>query len=435
MYRPHDCPRCAALAAKNSDNAPKFDHTAFENAMRDLHQAGNAQPEIVQKKGVQSLIDETYRVLQHGVAAGIADNQIPYEMAQSLDHDTFVFSGMKVYNEVKEGSLHLRDEKGHVKSFQSFLNDVENIDKQYNQNYLNAEYNFAVHSAQMAAKWADFERDGDTYLLQYRTAQDGLVRAEHAMLDDTTLPMNDPFWDKYMPPIAWNCRCTTVQVNGGKYPESNSADAIEKGERATTQIGSDGKNKLEMFRFNSGKQKVVFPPNNAYMTSKCAACRLHNRTELAANIPVSEKCQTCTLINKNYEVKKKTAAAEDRKKHLDEMKPLLKKEVKKETGEKVINIGFTKKGNKHLYSDTFNNTKGLLDKTELKTLDAALIQSTFVKSADLSKKRKDNIKKFYYFKDKTRELYYNIAEEREKLNDGREKIHQYLYAVTKTIKK
>lgn len=69
--------------------------------MKDVYHAKEVSPEIVQKKGVQSLIDETYRVLQQGVTAGIAGNVIPDEMAQSLDHDTFVFSGMKVYNEVK----------------------------------------------------------------------------------------------------------------------------------------------------------------------------------------------------------------------------------------------------------------------------------------------------------------------------------------------
>jgi SPP1 gp7 family putative phage head morphogenesis protein len=433
MYHRHDCPHCTTLAAKNDGNTPEFDHTAFENAMHDLHQAGDAQPEIVQKKGVQSLINETYRVLQHGVAAGIADNAIPDEMAQSLDHDTFVFSGMKVYNEVKEGSLRLRDENGNVKPFQSFLNDVKKIDETYNTNYLNAEYNFAVHSAQMAAKWADFERDSDDYLLQYRTAKDSLVRAEHAALDDTTLPMNDPFWDKYMPPLGWNCRCTTVQVNNGKYPESNSVDAIEKGEHATTQIGSDGRNKLEMFRFNPGKQKVVFPPGNAYMTPRCPACRLHNRTELAANIPVSEKCQTCALLNKDYKVKRKTAAAEERQKHLDEMKPLLKKEVRKEIGGNEITIKFTTNGNKHLYSDTFGHAKKF-SKNDLKRLDAALQNASFVTVAPVGKLRKDNITKFYYFKDKDKELYYNVAERRRKRNNGSEEIFRFLYAVTDNIK-
>ena len=46
----------------------------------------------------------------------------------------------------------------------------------------------------MAAKWHDFEQDGDRYYLQYRTAGDDKVREEHAALNGTTLPPSDPFW-------------------------------------------------------------------------------------------------------------------------------------------------------------------------------------------------------------------------------------------------
>jgi hypothetical protein len=208
------------------------------------------------------------------------------------------------------------------------------------------------------------------------------------------------------------------------------------GERATTSIGADGKNKLEMFRFNPGKQKVVFPPGNAYMSRRCTSCPSHGSATLAADIPSCEKCHACRMVNKVYEKKQeKTAAAKERQKHLDEMKPLLKKEVRKEADGKELIVGFTKKGNKHLYSDTLARAKGAMDKNDLKALDVALKQSVFVQSAGLDKKRKDNIRKFYYFKDKDKELYYNVAEEREKLSNGREKIHQYLYAVTKSVKK
>ena len=110
----------------------------------------------------------------------------------------------------------------------------------------------------MAAKWKDFEKDGDEYLLQYRTAGDDKVRAEHAALHNTTLPINDPFWDEYLPPLDWGCRCTTVQVRRGKYPESNSADAIAAGERATDTP------KKKIFRFNPGKTGNLFPPKHPY---------------------------------------------------------------------------------------------------------------------------------------------------------------------------
>ena len=67
-----------------------------------------------------------------------------------------------------------------------------------------AETNYATQSAQMAKKWQDFEADGDSYLLQYRTANDEKVRGEHQKLHGITLPVHDDFWKEYYPPLGWN---------------------------------------------------------------------------------------------------------------------------------------------------------------------------------------------------------------------------------------
>lgn len=116
----------------------------------------------------------------------------------------------------------------------------------------------------MAAKWKDFEADGDRYNLQYRTANDGKVRPEHAALHNVTLPADDPFWNEFFPPNGWRCRCTVVQVRKGKYPESDSATAIQQGREATYQAGKNGVNRAAIFRFNPGKQQVIFPPHHPY---------------------------------------------------------------------------------------------------------------------------------------------------------------------------
>lgn len=134
----------------------------------------------------------------------------------------------------------------------------------YNVNHLEAEYNFATGTAQMAAKWNDFEQDGDAYDLQYRTAADEKVRASHFILHNTTLPPSDPFWNENAPPLDWGCRCTVVQVLKDKYPQSNSAEAVAKGRKATTRLGKDGVNRAAMFRFNPGKQRVIFPEKHPY---------------------------------------------------------------------------------------------------------------------------------------------------------------------------
>ena len=165
---------------------------------------------------------------------------------------------------MQSASRLLKGDDGGFKSFDRFLRDVKAIDAQYNQNWLYAEYNFATASTQMAARWADIERDGDDYDLQYRTALDGLVRPEHAALEGITLPPSDKFWNDYYPPNGWNCRCTAVQVLKDKYPTSDSDKACAAGERATTQIGRNGRNKAAMFRFNPGKAGKVFPPKHPY---------------------------------------------------------------------------------------------------------------------------------------------------------------------------
>lgn len=142
------------------------------------------------------------------------------------------------------------------------------VGKLYNETYLEAEYNFATQSAEMAARWADLSADGDSYLLQYRTAGDERVRESHQALNRVTLPASAGFWNEYYPPNGWRCRCQVVQVLKSKYEATDEASAVANGETATTAIDKDGRNRLAMFRFNAGKQEVIFPPQHPYYKFK-----------------------------------------------------------------------------------------------------------------------------------------------------------------------
>ncbi len=213
---------------------------------------------------IRELLIETNRVLGKAVDKGLSDNLPPAEMVEKLRHDVFVFSACKTHIELKELSARLVDENGNVSSWNRFLKEAKALGKLYNENYLQAEYIFATSSAEMAAKWVDVSKDGDRYNLQYRTAGDDRVRDAHTALRNTTLPASDPFWDSYYPPNGWRCRCTAVQVLKDKYPTDNSAEKIRLADKVTTQIDSKGRDRGAMFRFNPGKQQVIFPPNHPY---------------------------------------------------------------------------------------------------------------------------------------------------------------------------
>lgn len=225
---------------------------------------GNVSPGLLEEKKVRVLVNEYARVLGSAISPVLESGIIPPLMAERLKDDVFVFSGFKTYQALREAAALLLDDNGLLKPFHRFYNDITAVKEDYNRNLLKAEYIFAQASAEMAAKWNDFETDGDRYNLQYRTANDGKVRPGHKVLHNVTLPVNDPFWDEFFPPNGWRCRCTVVQVRKGKYPVSDSNTAIQQGREATSRTGRDSVNKDAIFRFNPGKQQVIFPPHHPY---------------------------------------------------------------------------------------------------------------------------------------------------------------------------
>lgn len=240
--------------------------------------------------------------------AGILDStfkqvRMTDKMRERLTRSNYIFSGIKTFHELNEAFPSLLDEDGNRKPFERFLNDVRKIDETYNANYLHAEYNFVQASAEMAAKWEQYSEDGDRYLLQYRTAHDDKVRPEHAALDRITLPMSDPFWESYYPPLSWNCRCSVVQVRRGKYEETPHNEAMSRGEEAFAN-----NEKLNMFRFNSGIQGKTMPDYNPYTIKRCNDCDVaKGKLGLVNEIVDNQLCAACRLNHQCWSRKEENA--------------------------------------------------------------------------------------------------------------------------------
>lgn len=257
LYKPD------VVTLSSDDKKPLFNKSKFDAAVEYVYKSGGYKPEMLVDEPLKGLMDEIADVLTDAYNSAIATSSVPPVMDSYLRNDLLHFSGFKTHAELQEVAHMLLTSEGNIKPFEQFARDVTKIHTDYNVNYLNAEYNFAISSSQMAAKWVELEADGDRYNLQYRTADDARVRETHLPLHNVTLPPSDPFWDKYYPPNGWGCRCTIVQVRKAKYetsdPEKASADGL-----ASTRQMSNGIDKGAIFRFNPGKLRKVMPPKHPY---------------------------------------------------------------------------------------------------------------------------------------------------------------------------
>ncbi|MCR4559726.1 MAG: phage head morphogenesis protein [Bacteroidales bacterium] len=264
-----------------------FDDSYYEQAAEQIYDNGGYNPEMLSTQKGSALINETFRVFNTAIDKGLGEEPDP-KVSAALRENAFIFSGFKTHAELEQVSQMLTDEKGNIKLFNEFLNDIQSINQDYNHNYLRTEYNQALQAAQMAGKWADFEKNKNFINLQYRTANDERVRASHRILHGTTLPVDDPFWKQYTPPNGWGCRCTVVAVLKDDYPVQDSHGSIAKAESCFKTP------KEKMFKENLAEKKRLFPSKHPYLPKGCGECK---KTLLAYN-PNSIWCKACGVIRK-----------------------------------------------------------------------------------------------------------------------------------------
>jgi len=171
-------------------------------------------------------------------------------MLTRLTRDTWNFSGAKNYQQLRDTTLALKGPDGKARSFEDFKAEARKINKQYNNTWLRTEYDSAINSSTMAARWVEFQADAeDAPYLQYETAGDTNVRTDHAKLDGVIRKIDDPFWGRYFPPNGWNCRCTVIQLATEFARETENPPQVPIS---------------RMFKTNLAKSGLVYPETHPY---------------------------------------------------------------------------------------------------------------------------------------------------------------------------
>jgi SPP1 gp7 family putative phage head morphogenesis protein len=186
---------------------------------------------------LETILADVKGALSSGYGDDFTNYNIEAKNKLQLSKNLYRFSAAKTYQELAKINYHSQQSK----SFADFKKEALKINKEYNVQYLETEYINANRAGVMAKKWHKAQSQKGLYPnLKYKTVKDSRVREEHRQLHDVIKPIDDAFWDKWLPQNGHRCRCYVVQTDEAPTP------------------GTPEGNPTPGFHGNVGKSNMVF---------------------------------------------------------------------------------------------------------------------------------------------------------------------------------
>ena len=206
-------------------------------------------------KGYGIKLDKLTSNIEKGIEG--AFNIKDLELLTELRENIYIFSASKLFQQQLDYQKALFNEDGDIKSFDDFKEDFQSIYGQYNENWLETEYNTTYGQAQNAVRWNQVEKNKDILpYLTYSAVIDERTSDICEPLDGITLPVDDPFWNTFMPENHYNCRCTVEQ--------HDNEELISQPEDVEEKTGIVGAQMNDSFKFNVGKRGDIFSKDHPY---------------------------------------------------------------------------------------------------------------------------------------------------------------------------
>ncbi len=198
-----------------------------------------------------------------GIATDLDSDHPDYDLGEMIKDSALTFTAFKNHSNVTAMVNALTDENGKLRTWSKFKKAAKEISKDYNKNWLAAEYRTSVKSVRMAKIWQRIEdkKDKQPYLV-YRTQQDDNVRDSHRLLHNICKPVDDPFWDEFYPPNGWRCRCFVRQRS-----KCN-------GNTEVTELPTE-KQMPKAFRVNTGKSGNLYSDHHPYFDNVSEADKMN----------------------------------------------------------------------------------------------------------------------------------------------------------------
>ena len=222
-----------------------FDEEVLKAAVRRIYEKKfNPLTEID-----EAVFNETWNIFNQAVDEGFGIKNFgdpDFDFYQELRYNNAVFSAFRTHRLQNDIAAQLIDEKGKLKSFEKFANDVQSITDHNTKHWLRTEYDTAVLRAHQAADWKQFDKVKDIlpnlrWMPTTSVTPDTVHRVYWSA--ELTLPQNHPFWNQHRPGDRWNCKCsleaTDDPVKGKHVLDEDNPPAPDKG--LDNNPGEDGK--------------------------------------------------------------------------------------------------------------------------------------------------------------------------------------------------
>ncbi len=127
-------------------------------------------------------------------------------LANQLKYQNSVFAAFKAANQTQTLENLLTASKS--ATFTDFAETVRSKVKDYNHNYLKAEWATAKMAARSAKRWARALEDADIFPnIEYLPSTAKEPRDKHKGYYGMIRPIKDPIWATMLPPLDWVCHC------------------------------------------------------------------------------------------------------------------------------------------------------------------------------------------------------------------------------------
>lgn len=192
-----------------------FDDEVIKRALRNIYSRDFHPMTDIE----ENLFNETWKALNEATDKGFQKREPDdpdYDFYQELRQNNAVFSAFKVHRAQNDMAAMLLDEKGKLKPFKQWSEEVQPIATHQVKHWLQTEYDTAIKRAHQAADWKQFEREKDILPNLKWVSSEGISLhpgADHRVFWGTILPVGHPFWKSHRPKDRWGCNCTLVSTD------------------------------------------------------------------------------------------------------------------------------------------------------------------------------------------------------------------------------